>query len=103
MDFISFVFIFVNVILFLGTETFWYQQKLYKIAVLFALLQLASAYLAIEYFQINFQQLLLVMLGYFAIAVFSASYRMRVRIKHTLLKKVNHVLESICSSHVSYD
>lgn len=87
MDFTSILFIFINVTLFLGTETFWYQQKRYKIAVLFALLQIVSVYLAMEYFQINLQQLLLVMLGYYAIAVFSTFYRMRVRIKHALLVK----------------
>jgi hypothetical protein len=87
MDFISFLFIFVNGVLFLGTETFWYQQKLYKIAILFAILQLVSAYIAMEYFQINMQQLLLVTLGYYAIAVFSTFYRIRMRIKHALLVK----------------
>jgi hypothetical protein len=85
MDFMSLLFIFVNVTLFLGTEMFWYTQKLYKIAVLFAALQLASVYIAMEYFNLNLRQLLLVILGYFAIAAFSAYYRMRVRIKKALL------------------
>lgn len=88
MDSMSLLFIFVNGVLFLGTVTFWYQQMLYKIAVLFAALQLVSAYLAMEYFQINLQQLLLVMLGYYAISAFNTFYRMRVRIKHALLVKV---------------
>jgi hypothetical protein len=87
MDLMSLIFIFVSVTLFLTTEVFWYIQKLYKIAVLFAALQLTSAYLAIEYFQINLQQLPLVMLGFFAIAVLSANYRMRRRIKKVLSKK----------------
>lgn len=66
---------------------FWYMQKRYKIAALFAVLQLASAYVAMEYFQINLQQLLLVMLGYYAIAAFNTFYRMRMRIQHALLAK----------------
>jgi positive regulator of sigma E activity len=88
MDFMSLLFIFVSVTLFLGTETFWYIQRFYRIAVLFAALQLTSAYLAIEYFQINLQQLPLVMLGYFAIAVFSTFLRFRARIKNASFVKV---------------
>jgi hypothetical protein len=87
MDSMSLLFTFVNVTLFIGTETFWYQQKLYKIAILFAILQLVSAYIAMEYFQINMQQLLLVTLGYYAIAVISTFYRIRMRIQHLLLVK----------------
>jgi hypothetical protein len=88
MDFMSLLFIFVSVTLFLTTETFYYIQKLYRIAVLFAALQLVSVYVATEYFQINLQQLPLVMLGYFAIAVFSANYRMSRRIKKALSTEV---------------
>jgi hypothetical protein len=88
MEFMSLLFIFVNVTLFLTTETFWYIQKLYKIAVLFATLQLASAYVAMEYFHLNLQQLIFVMLGYFSIAIFIANYRIRVRIKKALSKEV---------------
>lgn len=82
MDFMSFIFIVVNVTLFLTTETFLYMQKLYKIAVLFAVLQLASAY-----FHLNLQQLLLVMLGYCIITMLAVLYRMRMRVKHALLTK----------------
>lgn len=81
MEFMSLLFIFVNVTLFLTTETFWYIQRLYKIAVLFAVLQLVSTYIALKYFQINLQHLVWVMLSYFAIAVFIANYRIRMRIK----------------------
>lgn len=87
MDFTSLLFIFINLTLFLATETFWYQQKLYKLTAIFAVLQFASAYVAMEYFHLPLQQLLLVMLGYYAIAVLSTFYRMRIRIKHALLVK----------------
>lgn len=85
MDFNSLLFIFINLTLLLGTEAFLYQQKLYKIAVFFAVLQLASAYVALEYFHLTLQQLLLVMLGYYAIAAFNTFYRMRI--KHAVLTK----------------
>lgn len=87
MDFMSFIFIVVNVTLFLTTETFLYMQKLYKITVLFAVLQLASTYFAMGYFHLNLQQLLLVMLGYYAITMLAVLYRMRMRVKHALLTK----------------
>lgn len=87
MDFTSILFIFINVTLFLGTETFWYQQKLYRITVLFAVLQLASVYLAMEYFHLTLQQLLLVMLGYYAITMLIVLYRMRMRVKNSLSRK----------------
>lgn len=81
MDFMSLVFIFVSVTLFLITEAFWSIQKLYKIAVLFAALQLASAYVAMQFFHLNVQQIVFVMLGYFFIAIFFANYRIRMRFK----------------------
>jgi type IV secretory pathway TrbL component len=88
MDFMSLLFIFVSVTLFLTTEVFWYIQKLYRIAVLFVALQLASIYIAMEYFHLNLRQLLLVMLSYFAIAVFSTFLHFRVRIKNASFVKV---------------
>lgn len=81
MDFLSLVFIFVSVTLFLITEAFWSIQKLYKIAVLFATLQLASAYVAMQFFHLNVQQIVFVMLGYFFIAILFANYRIRMRFK----------------------
>lgn len=87
MDSMSFLFIFVNGVLFLATETFWYIHELYKVAVLYAVLQLASTYVAMEYFHLTLQHLLLVMLGYYAITMLSLLQRMRMRIKHALLTK----------------
>lgn len=87
MDFTSLLFIFINVTLFIGTESFWYMRKLYKLTAIFAVLQFASAYVAMEYFHLTLQQLLLVTLGYYAIAVCSTFYRMRARIRHALLVK----------------
>ncbi len=88
MDFASFLFIFIIGTLFVGTQTSWYMQKRYKMAVIFAVAQLVSATIALEYFHLTLQQLLWVMLGYYAIAMFSTLYRIRIRIKQALLVKV---------------
>lgn len=84
MDFMSLVFIFVTVTLFLITEAFWSIQKLHKIAAFFAALQLVSVYVAMQFFHLDVQQLVFVMLGYFFIAISIAYYRIRMRIKKAL-------------------
>lgn len=80
METIHPIFLIANVTLFVGSLLFWITQRFYKGVIVFALIQLATAGLLLEYFQMDMQKLLMVMGGFYALSVLFVMIHTRIRL-----------------------
>lgn len=84
METISSIYPIVNVVLFIGSLLFWITQKYYKETLVFALVQLATAYCAVAYMHMSMQELVPVMGVFYALSAIAILIHTRIRLNRVL-------------------
>jgi hypothetical protein len=84
MEITPILFLVVSIALSISSTMFWSTQKFYKMALVFALGQLAALYFTLVRFDMSMRELMLVSSGFFAIAVIFAMVRNYRRFKRAL-------------------
>ena len=84
MEITPILFLVVSIVLSISSIMFWSTQKFYKMALVFALGQLAALYLTLMRLDMSMRELMLVNSGFFAIAVIFAIVRNHSRINRAL-------------------